>query len=319
MQNLTEHKNNLKAKDEFAVPVQNTAQISTEETLKELVLQKEDTKMKQIIARVMLMKQIEKKKKENDKLQMALQKLAERRKMINSALKQQRQTADEKIRMVLVELERQKELIDQKEKGGNQRQKENFPKNKPKSLSIHDTEILKAHRQLVNKSNERILARLEDIKLENKIKAAKQETLQKEQSAFNILRTVQNQRKREQKVSVRMKPPKTESLGTKKAQEIRLSPPLSNFNENEKKQVLNWLDLERNAAILEKTDKAVAEKIKAKNVFLSLSGNNEKAPSAEKVMSAAQVVRNSGNTLKGNDFYDIKIITSVNNTDSDVS
>ena len=57
MQKLKEQKDNLKAEDEFAVPVQNAAQISTEETLKELVLQKENTKMKKIIARVMLMNQ----------------------------------------------------------------------------------------------------------------------------------------------------------------------------------------------------------------------------------------------------------------------
>ena len=77
--------------DDLEAPVRKAAQVSTEETMKELALQKEDTTMKKIIVQMMLMKQIQKKKEENDKLELALQKLAERRKIINSALKQQKQ------------------------------------------------------------------------------------------------------------------------------------------------------------------------------------------------------------------------------------
>ena len=99
MKKLTQQKKNLKPEDEFEASVQNVAQISAEETMKDLALQKEDTKMKKVIAQLMLMKRIQKKKEENVKLEMALQKLAERRKIINSALKQQKQIADEKRRM----------------------------------------------------------------------------------------------------------------------------------------------------------------------------------------------------------------------------
>ena len=44
-----------------------------------------------------------------------------------------------------------------------------------------------------------------------------------------------------------------------------------NFSEEEKKQVLECLDLERNAAILDKTDKAIADKLRAKNASLLLT------------------------------------------------
>ena len=46
MKKLKEQKKNLSPEDEFETPVQNVAQISTEETMKELALYKEDTKMK---------------------------------------------------------------------------------------------------------------------------------------------------------------------------------------------------------------------------------------------------------------------------------
>ena len=320
-------KNNLKAVDEFEVQVQNAAKISTEETMKELVLQKEDTKIKKIIAQVKLLIQIQKKKKENHKLEMTLQKLVERRKIITSALKQQKQIADEKRRMVLVELERQKEHIfrlkeqekkDSKEKSVNLRQIQNLPRNETKSKTNHGeeisqkTKILKAHNLLVNKSNERILGRLEDIRLKRQKEAiAKQETLRKEQ---------QKQRLREQKASLKIRPTKTESLRTKVTKEIKLTTSLlSNLNKEKKKQILEWLDLERDSAILEITDKAIAEKMKAKNFVLSLLGNDEKDPSSAKVMSAEQVLINSGNFLQGDDSDDILGFTGLDNTESDKS
>ena len=45
---------------------------------------------------------------------------------------------------------------------------------------------------------------------------------------------------------------------------------LLNLSEEEKKQVAAWLDLERNAAILEKTDKAIAAKLNVKTADLTL-------------------------------------------------
>ena len=88
MKKFKQQKKDLRPEDEFEIPVQSVAQISTEETMKELALPKEDTKMRKVIAQqLMLMKQIQKKKEENAKLEMVLQNFAERRKLINTALK----------------------------------------------------------------------------------------------------------------------------------------------------------------------------------------------------------------------------------------
>ena len=66
--------------------------------------------------------------------------------------------------------------------------------------------------------------------------------------------------------------------------------PLLKFEKGEKKQVLEWLDLERNAVILEKTDKAIAEKLRAKNAAISLSKTFKDEPSSGKVKIAAQIL-----------------------------
>ena len=101
--------------DDFDSPVRNAAKLSTKETMKELALQKEDTTMKKVMAQMMLMKQIKKKKAENSKLEEALRKLAERRKIINSALKEQKSIAEEKRLLAQREVERQKAVMAEKE------------------------------------------------------------------------------------------------------------------------------------------------------------------------------------------------------------
>ena len=67
---------------------------------------------------------------------------------------------------------------------------------------------------------------------------------------------------------------------------------LLNLSEEEKKQVAAWLDLERNAAILEKTDKAIAAKLNVKTADLTLgSGTGLNLPAGGgRVKSAAQVL-----------------------------
>ena len=95
--------------------VRNAAKVSTKETMKELALQKEDTTMKKVMAQMMLMKQIKKKKVENSKLEQALRKLADRRKIINSALKEQQSIAEEKRHLAQREVERQKAVMEEKE------------------------------------------------------------------------------------------------------------------------------------------------------------------------------------------------------------
>merc|ERR1719422_2433282 len=101
--------------DELEAPVRTAAKVSTEETVKELTLQKEDTTMKKVMAQMMLMKQIQKKKEENQQLELALGKLSDRRKLINAALKKQKQIANEKRLDAQKELQRQKQIMKEKE------------------------------------------------------------------------------------------------------------------------------------------------------------------------------------------------------------
>ena len=67
---------------------------------------------------------------------------------------------------------------------------------------------------------------------------------------------------------------------------------LLNLSDEEKKQVAAWLDLERNAPILQKTDKAIAAKLNVKTADLTLgSGTGLSLPAAGgRVKSAAQVL-----------------------------
>ena len=67
---------------------------------------------------------------------------------------------------------------------------------------------------------------------------------------------------------------------------------LLNLSDDEKKQVAAWLDLERNAAILQKTDKAIAAKLNVKTADLTLgSGTGLSLPGGGgRVKSAAQVL-----------------------------
>ena len=112
---MAELKGQKSNEDEFDSPVRNAAEESTGETIKELALQKEDTTMKKVMAQMMLMKQVQKKKAENNKLEQALRRLADRRKIINSALKEQKSIAQEKRLLAQREVERQKAVMDEKE------------------------------------------------------------------------------------------------------------------------------------------------------------------------------------------------------------
>ena len=82
------------------------------------------------------------------------------------------------------------------------------------------------------------------------------------------------------KTSSKLQLPKTSSSA---AALLRLS-------DDEKKQVVSWLDLERNAPILQKTDKAIAAKLGAKTAALTLTGSGLSRPSSSRVKTAAQVL-----------------------------
>jgi len=184
----------------------------------------------------------------------------------------------------------------------------------------------------VDKSNERILAKIEEIKLTRQKEAIseQQKLLQEQQSAINVLRELKKQRLKQQKESLRIKEQKqnslkkamgqtsqkTQTLKTKISKNLRPTnkTPVLNLNFNDKKKVLEWLDLERNAAILEKTDQAIAEKLRAKN--FGQTPPNQAA--AEKVKSAAQVLLEAENSLTDAEIDDILGLTGITETDADI-
>ena len=92
------------------------------------------------------------------------------------------------------------------------------------------------------------------------------------------------------KTSARLQAPKT-SVSTSA---------LLSLSDEEKKQVISWLDLERNAPILQKTDEAIAAKLgakAAKTAALTLGGSGLNLPSSSRVKSAAQVLLDSDTDL----------------------
>ena len=221
-----------------------------------------------MIAKMSLMKQIQKKTRENQKLEKALVKLSEKRQLISKALKQQKVDADKKRTNVLETLQRQKDLMT-KNKLNQQKHRESI-KDIPEQEIFEKTEMLEAHKLLVDKSNQRILDRIEDIKQSRERGAiAEQERLVREQqAAINLIRKIQSHRKHNTRENMRRKPTKT-----KKAKLVDPILSLSKYLEKakasltldpeEKKQMMEWMDLEKNAAILHKTDKAIAQKIRS--------------------------------------------------------
>ena len=82
-----------------------------EESRKDLDSSEESIEKDGGLTNKMLLNQIQKKKTENSKLDLAFKKLTERRKIISVALKQQKQIANMNRRKALLEIERQKKLL----------------------------------------------------------------------------------------------------------------------------------------------------------------------------------------------------------------
>ena len=169
---------------------------------------------------MMLMKQIQEKKEENQQLELALQKLSERRKLINSALKKQKQIANEKRFEAQKELERQKQLMSDKKKiilrlkaeedlkeiketkRARDAEKQNLQKallrlnRKQKTPKLGKLDLLEAHKSLVDKSNERILAKIEELKLEREKESIREQEnfLVEQRQALDALKKLKSQR-----------------------------------------------------------------------------------------------------------------------------
>ena len=241
---------------------------SSAETLRELILQKEEDKVQKVIAQMSLMKQIQKKEAENKKLEKALEKLNERKKLIHEALRRQKASADIKRKNALDRIEKQARLL--KERNRQFKSKVESQENLPEESELFKkADMLEAHKLLVDKSNQRILQRIEQIKLSRQQEAiVEQERLVREQQmAINLLRQMQSTRKDKQRVKLRnRKKPKVIDSVMSLAKQLQKARSTVELDPEDKKQVMEWMDLEKNAAILHKTDKAIANKLRSASV-----------------------------------------------------
>ena len=239
---------------------------SSAETLRELILQKEEDKVEKVIAQMSLMKQIQKKEAENKKLEKALEKLNERKKLIHEALRRQKASADKKRKNAIDHLEKQARLLKERNRQIKSKveSQENFTEE-----SLKKADMLEAHKLLVDKSNQRILQRIEEIKLSRQQEAiVEQERLVREQQmAINLLRQMQSTRNNKQRVKLRnRKKPKVIDSVMSLAKQLQKARSTVELDPEDKKQVMEWMDLEKNAAILHKTDKAIANKLRSASV-----------------------------------------------------
>ena len=184
--------------DDFDSPVRNAAKVSTKETMKELALQKEDTTMKKVMAQMMLMKQIKKKKAENSKLEEALRKLADRRKIINSALKEQKSIAEEKRLLAQREVERQKAVMAEKEEMIRQLRKKADEREEKERREKQRRREQERKEELRREEEEEEERRREELIFQLKQKA-EQEELEQREELLQQLRRREEERKKKAK------------------------------------------------------------------------------------------------------------------------
>ncbi len=135
-----------------------------------------------------------------------------------------------------------------------------------------------AHKTLAADSNNRVKARVEEIKSQ-KLQEQEQKreaAAQKQLATLNAVKILQ--KKRLQKLKKTLGPnasPETTAALTSltSATGGSSASPLLKLSETEKTQLLQWLDLERNSDILKQTDRKMAEKLKSKKVTESAAKN----------------------------------------------
>ena len=122
-------------------------------------------------------------------------------------------------------------------------------------------DMLEAHKLLVEKSNKRIMEKIEEIKqMKERETLVEQERLVREQQlALSLLKEIQKQPLRRRPEQRRKRPKLVEDNLTVLQRLLKRSQRLESVD---RKQVEQWVDLEKNAAILHKTDKAIASKLR---------------------------------------------------------
>lgn len=120
-----------------------------------------------------------------------------------------------------------------------------------------------AHKALIEASNTRVLSRLGTMQEKRKRVAdlKRKRLLAQQLSKANAVRLLQQKKLQNLRKE-------TSTAGSVVTQVLQQSSsalsPLTRLSPNEKLQMLSWLDLEKNAEILAKTDKAIKDKMKAK-------------------------------------------------------
>ena len=212
----------------------------------------------EMFAKMNLLREIQKKEEENKRLEQAITKLSERRQLINDAIKQKKKMEDDKRRKALDLLMKQKKKME--DTSG--REKETATIKNVKGIS-GKVDMLEAHKLLVDKSNKRILDRIEEIKLARQQEAMlEQERLVREQQlAISLIKKMKSKRKMKPKKQPIKRPKVIDSVRSLTEQLQRARDSVS-LDPEDKAQVIQWMDLEKNAEILHKTDKAIAHKLK---------------------------------------------------------
>ena len=137
-----------------------------------------------------------------------------------------------------------------------------------------------AHKTLAESSNLRVKARVEEIKSQRlqEQEKKKEAAVQKQLATLNAVKILQKKKllKLKKKLGQNVSPETSAALTSIKSltsSSGASASPLLSLSETEKTQLLQWLDLQRNSDILQKTDRKMAEKLKTKKASQTVTKN----------------------------------------------
>ena len=141
---------------------------------------------------------------------------------------------------------------------------------------VFQEKLTLAHKTLADDSNARVRARVEEIKSQKlqEQEKKKEAAAQKQLATLNAIKILQKKKllKLKKKLGQNVSPEtatKLAALTSSTSSTSTSSSPLLRLSETEKTQLLQWLDLQRNSDILQKTDRKMAEKLKTKKTSQS--------------------------------------------------
>ncbi|TRY70410.1 hypothetical protein TCAL_17312 [Tigriopus californicus] len=253
------------------------------ETVREIKLKKEDAKMKAIETQIKLKRLQDKDRvgRDDPDLEAALQMVAARRKLIQEALVQQRRRTLERQKLAALALESKKSLdaerlrlageIQQEERNRILRQRAEKERELTAALESSSKLLEKArnrvaHKKLAEASNQRVITKIQSLALKKRQEAVRQRNILAKAQLAKLTSTLPI-RSQLQKLRINeASKPVSQSPLTR----IRPSSPLLRLTPKELTEVLSFLDLQKNADILAKTNEKVVAKAKANNAAEAL-------------------------------------------------